>query len=200
MMDKIINRIIATLIEADIPSELVENVKNKMVIILNDYTISPKEQELVSDISLDNKAIQMFFVAKKVEGLADSSIKYYQTILKNFYKKITLPLKEIKIDTIRYYIAIRMNDGVSKTTLDNELRVLKSFFGWLSTEGYIDKAPTAGIKSIKKEKLIKKSFSEKDLEKIRHTIITKYKGVASQRALAIIDFLYSTGSRVSEDI
>ena len=84
-----------------------------------------------------------------------------------------------------------MKDKISKTTQDNELRVLKSFFNWCSAEGYICKSPTLNIKPVKQEKRIKQPFSEVELEKIRNA-------ADNIRDKAIIDVLYSTGVRCAE--
>ncbi len=80
---------------------------------------------------------------------------------------------------------------MSKTSQDNELRVLKSFFKWCSGEEYISRNPTENIKAIKKEKRIKRPFSETELELIREK-------AGNKRDRAIVEVLYSTGVRLSE--
>ncbi len=84
-----------------------------------------------------------------------------------------------------------MQDNVTKTTQDNELRVLRSFFSWLCAEEYIVKSPTLKIKAIKKEKRMQKPLNEIEVEKLRRAAINR-------RDLAIIDTLLSTGMRVGE--
>ena len=101
-------------------------------------------------------------------------------------------LEEIGADQIRYYLAVRSTrDKLSKVSQDNELRILKSFFSWCAGEDYMQKNPTQNIKAIKKEKRIKKAFSETELELIREK-------AKSKRDRAIVEVLYSTGVRVSE--
>lgn len=161
-------------------------------IILNDYDIERKSTELVVVSENKAKALQMFFVTKKVEGCSDKTIQYYSYVLRRFFSDIACDLDRVTADQIRYYIAIRsQRDGLSKVTQDNELRVLKSFFGWCTAEEYISKNPTLNVKAIKQDKRIKKPFSEVDLEKIRKAAETK-------RDKAIVETLYSTGCRVSE--
>lgn len=170
-----------------------DRFKDNLMIILNDYQISEKTTELaINDCGKTEKAIKMFFIAKKVEGCTDTTIKYYEGTLHRFFEITPRNIDEISADSIRYYLAHRsIKDGISKVSQDNELRVLRSFFKYCSVEGYIGKNPTDGIKAIKKEKRIKKAISEKDLEKLRSQAKTK-------RDKAIIDVLYSTGVRVSE--
>ena len=46
--------------------------------------------------------------------------------------KINKTVDEITTDDIRYYLAVReQRDKISKTTLDTELRYLKTFFNFL---------------------------------------------------------------------
>lgn len=173
---------------------VIKNISNDEIrIILNDYNISPKCTEIVQTNNTKKaKAIQMFIVTKKVEGCTEKSIRYYMGTLKRFFNEINSDLDEITADRIRYYIAVRSTrDKLSKVSQDNELRVLKSFFKWCSGEEYIKKNPAINIKSIKKEKRIKKPFTETELELIRSAAEDK-------REKAIVETLYSTGVRVSE--
>lgn len=162
-------------------------------IVLNDYDIAPKRTDIVpANEDKRQKAIKMFIVTKKVEGCTDNTVQYYMGTLRRFFNEINYHLEEIGADQIRYYLAIRSTrDRLGKTSQDNELRVLKSFFKFCTGEDYITKNPTANIKAVKKEKRIKKPFTETELELIRRSAKTK-------RDKAIIEVLYSTGVRVSE--
>lgn len=167
--------------------------KDRVRVILNDYDISPKCTEIVlANDDKRQKAIQMFIVTKKVEGCTENTIHYYMGTLRRFFNEINQHLEEVTADQIRYYLAIRSTrDKLSKTSQDNELRVLKSFFKWCSGEEYIERNPTENIKAVKKEKRIKRPFSETELELIREKAENK-------RDRAIVEVLYSTGVRVSE--
>lgn len=187
----IVKRVLNEINEID--ESVISKLKNVLYIVLNDYDFSLKNCDLAPIYNDEkSKAINMFFVTKKVEGCTDNTLRYYQTVLNTFFQKITCPLNEIAADTIRYYIATRsMNDRLSKASQDNELRVLKSFFNWCSSEGYIEKPPTMNMKPIKQEKRLKKALSEREIEMLR--------GASKNiRDKAIIDVLYSTGVRCSE--
>lgn len=182
-VEEIVARI---LLAGDIP-------ENSVRIILNDYDISPKCTEIVlANDDKRQKAIQMFIVTKKVEGCTENTIHYYMGTLRRFFNEINQRMEEITADQIRYYLAVRSTrDKLSKTSQDNELRVLKSFFKWCSGEEYIKRNPTENIKAVKKEKRIKRPFTETELELIREKAENK-------RDRAMVEVLYSTGVRVSE--
>lgn len=187
--DLIVNDVVAEL--SDSPTR--DDVKNVLHLILNKYDIHEKRTELaVVNQSEEVKAINMFFVTKKIEGLSEKTLEYYEGRIKAFLRFVNKNLCDITSDDIKCYLAYRgYKNNVSKCTLDNELRVLKSFFAWLAGEEYISKNPTSRIRPIKQEKRIKEAFSEIELEKLRQAC-------ENSRDLAIIDFLYSTGARVSE--
>ena len=128
----------------------------------------------------------------RLEGKSEKTIDQYYRIVCNFLKAIGKPIKKILTGDIRYYLARYLTDRkVQKSTLDNQRRGLSAFFGWLATEGYIDKNPMLRVKRIKVDYKIKKAFSDMEVEQLREAANT-----AKEKAL--IEFLLSTGCRVTE--
>jgi len=143
----------------------------------------------LSDASINARAYQMFFVTKKIEGLSEKSLRYYRGEIDGFFKVFQKSLSEVTADDVRYFLATRQ--GCSKVTLDNKRRVLNSFFSWLTSEDYLPKNPMSRLKVIKRERYLKKAFSEDEIEKLRDSC-------ADKRDLAIVDLLLSTGMRCGE--
>ena len=75
-------------------------------------------------------------------------------------------------------------NGVSKTTVDNVRRNLSSFFKWLEDENYIFKSPLRRIHKIKTTILVRETYADEELEKLRDDC-------RELRNLAIIDVLNS---------
>ena len=171
-----------------------DDVKNSLNYVLNDFEVKHKENSLaIANPDLKVKAIQNFFIAKKVEGLADSSLSYYSLQLRRFFEVVTKDLMDITTNDIRYYLAKRQIDcpKLSKVTLNNERRVLNTFFGWCQAEEYVVKNPMSAIGMIKQPKRIKAAFSEIEMEKLRDAC-------RNLRDKAMIEVLYSTGVRCQE--
>lgn len=180
-----------------------EQIKQAVFYEIGKYDFQPKPEhtELVV-YDDDKKGYTMFFVAKKVEGLADRSLKYYKEIIDKFFETIPKPLNILTSDDIRFYLARRQIERkCAPATMDNERRVLNSFFRWLSDEGYIEKNICSSIKKVKTPKRKKKAFSETDCAKIRDACFV-LDGVCIEekrkRAIALVEFLLSTGCRVGE--
>lgn len=172
----------------------IKDVINAISLVLPDYDILRKKKALaITESDLKSKALRTFFVSKKIEGLAESSLRYYAFQLRRFFEVIEKDLEKIEANDIRYYLAKRQIDNpkLSKTTLNNERRVLNSFFSWCQAEEYITKNPTAAIRMIKQPKRIKKAFSEIEMEKLREAC-------SRTRDKAMIEVLYSTGVRCEE--
>jgi len=167
--------------------------------VLGKYNISEKNYEIVPWSEQVQKGYQMFFVAKKVEGLSDKSLQYYKYGIDRFHDFIKKPFDQVETDDIRYYLAYRQTtDRCSETTADNERRVLNTFFSWMNSEGYCPKNPVYPIKAIKKRKKVHHAFTDVELEKLRDGCKKLDSRLSQTRALAILETLLSTGCRVGE--
>lgn len=192
ILDQAINDI-CCLLQNKIKQEDIKIIENAMYLILGQYKIEKNQYELSTNVTDSTESyIKMFMVAKKVEGCTDRTIGNYAAVLKMFFKTITKPAVQIEPNDIRMYLAkMELERGCSKVTQDNELRVLRSFYSWMQGEEYVLKNPTKKIKAVKKQKIIKQPFTELDIELLR-------KVCTNLRDRAMIDFLISTGVRVSE--
>lgn len=145
-----------------------------------------------SDSESDKLIIERFLSAKRVEGCSQKSMHYYQSTLNNSLKAISKDIRHITTDDLRTYLDdYQQKSNVSKVTIDNIRRILSSFFSWLEDESYIIKNPVRRIHKVKTGKTVKETYSDESLELMRDYSQT-------ERDLAIIDILASTGMRVGE--
>lgn len=171
----------------------VKTIMSILTINLNDFDLMSKKYEVIEYAGEKNEGIiKKIVVCKKLEGLTDTSLKYYGLVLKKFIKTVTKDLTIVNTDDVRYFLAVEMQRGKnSDISLDSMRRVLNSFYGWMVQEEIIGKNPVLKIKKMKITKTVKEPFSSIDIEKMRNACDT-------QREKAIFEVLLSSGARRAE--
>jgi site-specific recombinase XerD len=167
------------------------NVRQVVQSELAKYDIRTKETAIAIRDNSDVDMVTRFFVAKTSAGLSARSLKMYSTTLHRLLKKLNRNLKQVTTDDIRVLLTNMRMEGIELVSIDNDRRVLSSFFGWLYAEGFIKDNPMKRIEKVKYQKKVKKPFTEEEMEMLRLSAKT-------DRDRAIIEFLYSTGCRVTE--
>ena len=170
-----------------------QEIKNLLYMVMDTYEITGRCTD-IAELKQDRNdyLLKRFLVAKSVKGCSAKTLKAYRTGLVMILRNIGKTVDDITADDIRYYLAIRQRrDGISKTTADNELRYLRSFFQYLVADELVSRNPTAKVDRIKGDRLRKEAFTDIEIEKIR----IKANG---EREKAIVETLLSTGCRVSE--
>lgn len=156
--------------------------------VLYKYSILPEETALMtSDIE---EKIQIYLATKKLDGLSSKTIKNYNYNLIKFASHLRKPLAAITTMDLRMYLAARCKN-MKASSKNNQISILKAFFGWLHDEDYIPKNPAAKLKQTKEPKRLRNALSEEEVELIRQACIT-------DREKALVEFIYSSGARLSE--
>lgn len=173
-----------------------EDAANKLdmvfTCVIYKYRVESKQTDIVVYDNSNERILKNYIASLRLEGKSELTIDQYHRIINNFLKSTGKPVKKITTGDIRYYLAKYMSERkVGKTTLDNQRRALSAFFSWLTAENYIDRNPMLRIKKIKADEKIKMPFTDIELEQLR--AVTK-----NYKEKALIEFLLSTGCRVSE--
>lgn len=159
---------------------------------LSEYDVSRIEDENSYNTESNLKFLEMFISSKRVEGCAESTLGYYEMVVKRMLDNVSGSVKNISTDDLRIYLANHQKEhNASKVTIDNIRRVLSSFFAWLEDEDYILKSPVRRIHKVKTAKVIKDTLSDEDLEVLRDSC-------SNTRDLVIVEMLSSTAVRVGE--
>lgn len=144
------------------------------------------------DLQTNEKLIELFLSAKRVEGCSEKSLKYYKSTIETMLDTMEKNVQEIVTDDLRIYLTdYQKNKQSSRVTIDNIRRILSSFFAWLEDEDYILKSPVRRIHKVKAASTIKETYTDEVLERMRDNC-------DNLRDLALIDMLASTGMRVGE--
>jgi len=167
-------------------------VSNALYVILSGYTIEKNTTDIVPYRAESNDIlIKRFVIAKKIKGCTDRTLHYYAKQLNMVLAKIGKNAIEVTADDMRYYIAIRIKSGVSKETINNDIRCMRTFYQWLTDEDVVAKNPMNKISAIKKEYKPKEAFTDDEIVRMRSLLTTN-------RERAIFELLLCTGCRVSE--
>ncbi|MCY6957937.1 site-specific tyrosine recombinase/integron integrase [Clostridium brassicae] len=161
--------------------ELVEEVLYK-------YDILPQETSLASS-DIEEK-LGIYLATKKLDGLSQQTLKNYQYNLMKFADYLRKPLVTITTMDLRMFLAQRCK-GLKPTSINGQISILKSFFSWLVNEEYIPKNPAIKLKQTKEPKRLRHAMTEEEIELLRQAC-------KSDREKALVEFLISTGCRLSE--
>lgn len=188
---EIVQKVMQVLI-GKVDDDVIDMVQDTLIIQLNAYELTERCTEVAVRDDTAEEKLNKYIATKRVEGKSEKTLRRYREqdmALLNFLGK---PLEKITTDDIRFYLSVkRQRDKLKNSTLDGMRRCYTSFFGWLVAERIIPYNPCASISQIKSTKIIRKPFSPAEIDKIRRTC-------DNVRDLALVDFLYSTGCRVSE--
>ena len=192
MLEKIIidvcNQMATVLTELqlqELKNVLFMNFHNKKV-IEECTSIIPSEQDA------NTMKIKMFAATKKVSGVATSSIDKYVNDIAQFARVVNKSFDDVTSMDIRWYLAYCQEVRKNKlSTVDGIRSALSSFYSFLETEELIAKNPMRKIEPVKVPEEIKKAFTATEMEAIREAC-------KNSRDRALIEFIYSTGLRVSE--
>ena len=172
--------------------EQIEKLGNVLDVVLYSFEIKVKKEEIVVYDDSNTAKLKKFIATKRLEGLSEDTLMQYYRAVHNLFNEVGKPLEKINTDDIRYYLSMYQEKRkVRKVTLNNTRRYLSTFFNWCTDEDIISKNPMRRIKAIKQQKKIKEPFTDLEMEKIRNS-------ADNTRNRALIEFLYTTGCRVSE--
>lgn len=142
-----------------------------------------------------SKRIVSFLAAKKIDGLSAKTLKNYREMLGAFAAYEDKPAGKITADDVRTYIGYLAEErGLKDSSINTHINTLRSFFGWLDTEDMIKRNPMRKIKSLKIDRAkARRPLTAEQLERLRD-------GCRSYKEKALVEFLVSTGCRLSEAV
>ena len=135
--------------------------------------------------------LKCYLSAMKVECRSQKTIDRYNYIIRKMMAFVKVPTRRVTVYHLRSYLAAEKDRGIADQTLEGYREIFSAYFNWLQRENLIEKNPTSNLGPVKCAKKEKKIYSDIELEKLNHNCKTI-------RDRAIINFLISTGCRISE--
>ena len=192
MIEQILENVVNAMVPHLNPEQL-EKLSN--VLYVNFHGIEVQEQctELTATgTDGDLAKIKMFVASKKAVNRQDNTLRQYTREIRNMLDFLGKRIEDITGMDLRYYYGVmREQRGIKMSTMQTRLHYLSSFWDFLNTEELVTGNPVKKVGLLKMEKVIKKPYSAADMEALRTSCNTL-------RDRALVEFLYSTGVRVSE--
>lgn len=137
------------------------------------------------------QAMEEYFLSKGIIGMSEGTIKNYRYMLNTFFDFAERDrVEKITVKDIRRFLLQCKKKGNAQNTINTKINALRSFFGWLHRQEFINKNPMKKI-----EKPVAKNNSPTFLS---HDEIERMREKATGIDKLIFEVLYATGIRVSE--
>lgn len=162
--------------------------------ILENYTIRTNV-EISKIITDENLILDRYYEEMRSTNMSDGTIAVYSLIHSEFLKFVKKPLLEITAEDVQSFLDNKFRLGAQSSTVRQNRTAISSMFEYLLKKGYVDKNPVSDTTKIKLEQKIKVPYTSVEIDALRSACKSTRN---SLRNLAIIDFLNSTGCRVSE--
>ncbi len=192
MIEKILENVINQM-SPHLGQEQLEHLNNVLYMNFHGKEVREESTELIpSGLEGDEAKIRMFVASKKAVNRQSNTLKQYTREIYNMLNFLGKRLEDITGMDLRYYYGImREQRGIKMSTMQTRLHYLSSFWDFLITEELVHSNPVKKVGLLKLEKTIKRPYSAEEMEALRT-------GCSTIRDRALVEFLYSTGVRVSE--
>ena len=192
MIEKILENVVNEMMP-HLDERQMEQLQNALYINFHGVEVQEERYELAeTGIDGDEAKIRMFVASKKAVNRQTNTLKQYSREIYNMLDFLGKRLEDITGMDLRYYYGVmREQRGIKMSTMQTRLHYLSSFWDFLITEELVHSNPVKKVGLLKLEKTIKKPFSASEMEALRTSCV-------ELRDRALVEFLYSTGVRVSE--
>ena len=106
------------------------------------------------------------------------------------------PVEKVDYLGVRKYLAVLKEKNLSSRSVSRKLSALRTFFRFLTREGFIKSNPVASVLSPKLDKHLPQFLTEEDTARLIESSIPAT--LSGLRDRAILETFYSTGIRISE--
>lgn len=172
----------------EIKDETISKEELKVILynIIRNYTVS-KNQIEEYDFS---QIIKSYAIDMASLNYSKNTIKNKMYTIKDMFRFVNKDIHNITLVDLKAYLNYK-KENCKSSSVNSLITTIKTFFTWCYDEEYIENNPSKKLKKIKQEYLIREPLSIENIERLRINCQT-------DRERALIEFLLSTGMRVSE--
>jgi len=134
------------------------------------------------------------------KNYSSHTVLNYRLDLEDFKKFLRgIDLEKIDYLTLRKYLALLKERNLRMRTVGRHLSTLRSFFKFLTRDGYLKANPILMLSSPKPEKHLPSFMTEQEVARLIESAFAKdEKDERGLRDRAVLETFYSTGVRISE--
>jgi len=192
LIEKIIENVVNEMLP-HLDDKQLEQLQNVLYINFHNVEVKEEHYELAdTGIDGDEAKVRMFIASKKAVNRQTKTLMQYTREIYSMLDFLGKRLEDITGMDLRYYYGVmRERRGIKMSTMQTRLHYLSSFWDFMITEELVKSNPVKKVGLLKLEKVIKKPFSSEEMEALRINC-------DGLRNRALVEFMYSTGVRVSE--
>lgn len=172
-------------------STQLSSISNAAVKALANYELTDRCTDIMILDDFNERTLKRYKACLIIDGKSENTIKQYIRTAQKLSDMMRKPFNEMGIYDLRYFLAKELERGISAISLENTRANLSAFFQWLADDEVIQKNPASKIAPIKYHLEVKKAFSAVEIDALRSAC-------RKEKERALIEFLLSTGVRVSE--
>ena len=181
----------ARLLNHDYPAKLIHDVLQELDIVAADYEIRRACTDLITTDGIP-QVLKNYCASLIIENKARGTVEGYRRELTRFFAAISKPFNQITTNDIRIYLYRRQQEAsLAKSSVEHIRVIINAFYSWVVDEELMDRSPARRIEPIRVPRPDRRAVPAVDLEYLR-------KACRTPRERALVDFLYSTGCRISE--
>lgn len=160
---------------------------NTLYTLLSNFEVTEKEKAPGSFSDM----IDSYLKDMEFNNFSERTIKNRGYLLRKFDRFLQKEITDVTVFDLKTYVVHLQERKIAPKTINGYIAQIKAFFTWLHEEEYTDKNIGNRVKKIKEPKRLKKPLTTIELEELRN-------GCKDDLERALVEFLYSTGMRISE--
>ena len=146
---------------------------------------------------------EFIYYITNIEELSPATVKAYEidiTQFEEYANSENIDICAPEKNTGRAYVVFLKDSGLDPSSINRKIIALRGFYDFAVKKEKAAFNPFEKVRSLKQESRLPEYFQYEEIEKIREAAEENSREFITLRDRAVVDFLYSTGCRISETV